>query len=99
MLVARIALILGISIAALLISVILDIVFAPLPHIAQFMIQVPLLVLAMDELRTAIGSVAPAYGLSPSHVDSAFFFAAPIAAFGATNLFTDMARIIRHDFN
>lgn len=97
MLVARIALILGISIASLLISIILDVILAPLPHIAQFLVQIPLLVLAVDELRILALQHATTYGLTESQVNGAFFFAAPIAAFGATNLFADMARIIRYD--
>lgn len=91
---ARIALILGISIVALLISLTLDALFAPLPGPLQFVVQIPLLVLAMDFIREWISPYAIRQGILNEQVDSAFFFAAPLAALGARSLFADIRRMI-----
>lgn len=90
----HIALILGISIVALLISLTLDALFAPLPGPLQFIVQIPLLVLAMDSLRAWIAPYVIRQGILNEQVDSAFFFAAPLAAVGARSLFADIRRMI-----
>ena len=95
MIVARVALIIGISIAALLISLILDIVLSPLPALMQFLVQVPAIVLLMDELRRHLIREAPRYNLTPDDVNGAVFFAAPLAAFAAVDLFRDLRRSLR----
>lgn len=92
MLVARAALTIGISIAALLISIALDLLLAPLPPLAQFLVQVPTLVLLLDEARRVVLREAAAYRLTPDDVDGAFFMAAPLAALGAVSLFADIRR-------
>lgn len=91
----HVALILGVSITVLLISLTLDALCAPLPTVAQFIVQIPLLVLAVDALRRFALSRATRIGLSADEINASFFFAAPLAAFGATTLFADMRRTLR----
>lgn len=93
MLALRAALAIGISIAALLISIVLDSLLAPLPLVIQFLVQVPTLVLVMDELRRWLIRRLPA--LDESAINGTFFLAAPIAAFAARDLFSDIRRVIR----
>ena len=92
MLPLRIALILGISISTLLISLMLDAALSSLPGPLQFVVQVPLLVLAIDSLRSWIAPYAIHAGLINDQVDSSFFFAAPLAALGSRNLFADIRK-------
>lgn len=95
MFVARIALIIGISIAALLISLILDLILSPLPALIQFLVQVPAIVIVMDEIRRAALREAPKYGLTPEDVNGTVFFTAPLAAFASVDLFRDLRRSLR----
>jgi hypothetical protein len=95
MFVARIVLIIGISIAALLISLTLDLLLSPLPALIQFLVQVPAIVLLMDELRRHLLREAPRYNLTEADVNGAVFFAAPLAAFAAVDLFRDLRRSMR----
>lgn len=83
----RYILALGISVAALLISIALDRLLAPLPTFLQFAIQVPVLVLIVDEGRRFLIHAA---GFPADDVNGAFFFAAPLAALGATSLFLEL---------
>lgn len=89
LLAARAALSIGVSIAALLISLALDRLLAPLPAIPQFLIQIPTLVLTMDYLRTLTIHHA-AELLSSDAVNGAFFFAAPLAAVGSSSLMQEI---------
>jgi hypothetical protein len=93
---AHAALILGVSITVLLLSLTLDAICAPLPPAFQFIIQVPLLVLMVDALRRATLDHAPKIGLSTDEINASFFFAAPLAAFGATTLFRNLRQLLRH---
>jgi len=95
MLVARVALAIGISIAALLISLTLDMILSPLPPLLQFLVQIPALVLLMDEARRVVLKEAPHYELTETDVNGTFFFAAPLAAFAAVDLFRDLRRSFR----
>lgn len=88
----RYALALGISVAALLISIALDRALAPLPTLLQFVIQVPLLVLIVDEGRRYLIQKA---GFPTDDVNGTFFFAAPLAALGATSLFLEIRQKFR----
>ena len=92
MIALRAALAIGISIAALLISIVLDSLLAPLPLAIQFLIQIPVLVLTMEELRRALIHHLPA--LDEAAINGTFFLAAPIAAFAARDLFRDLQRAI-----
>ena len=83
----RYILALGISVAALLISIALDRLLAPLPTLLQFIVQVPLLVLIVDEGRRYLIQTV---GLPADDVNGAFFFAAPLAALGAASLFLEI---------
>lgn len=86
---ARAALAIGVSIAALLISLALDFLLAPLSAIPQFLIQIPTLVLAMDYLRTL--TIHHTTGLlSTDAVNGSFFFAAPLAAVGSSSLIQEI---------
>ena len=88
----RYILALGISIAALLISIALDRLLAPLPTLTQFLVQVPLLVLIVDEGRRFLIQKG---GFPADDVNGAFFFAAPLAALGATSLFLELRQKFR----
>jgi len=88
----RIILAIGISIAALLISTVLDALLAPLPLLLQFIVQVPALVILMEEIRGALVARLPA--ADTSAINSTFFLAAPIAALGARDLFAGLGRLI-----
>ena len=85
----RYALALGISVTALLISIALDRILAPLSPIPQFIIQVPLLVLLFDEIRRVL---IQSGAFREEDVIGAVFFAAPLAALGATTLFKDLQK-------
>jgi hypothetical protein len=89
----RIALAIGISIAALLISTVLDALLAPLPLPLQFMAQIPSLVIIMEEIRLWLIRRLPT--LDESAVNSTFFLAAPIAALGARDLFDGLGSLMR----
>jgi hypothetical protein len=93
---AHAALILGVSITVLLLSLTLDAICAPLPPVLQFLVQVPLLVLTVDALRRTALARATAIGLSADEINASFFFAAPLAAFGATTLFADMRKALKY---
>jgi len=88
----RYTLALGISVAALLISIAIDRLLAPLPTLLQFIVQVPLLVLIVDEGRRYLIQTA---GFPTDDVNGAFFFAAPLAALGATSLFLELQQKFR----
>lgn len=92
MVLIRVTIAIGISIAALLISFALDLFLAPLPLPLQFIVQVPALVILMDELRLWLVRHLPT--IRESTINGTFFLAAPIAAFGARNLFNDVGRFI-----
>jgi hypothetical protein len=93
---AHAALILSVSITVLALSLILDAICSPLPPAFQFVVQIPLLVLMVDAIRRATLAHAPKIGLSTDEINASFFFAAPLAAFGATTLFRDLRRLLRH---
>ncbi len=88
----RYALALGISITALLISIALDRVLVSLPTLLQFALQVPFLVLLFDEGRRYLIETT---GFPADDVNGAFFFAAPLAALGATSLFLEIRQKLR----
>ena len=87
----RYALALGISIVALLISIALDRLLSSLSPVTQFLLQVPILVLLVDEGRRALLAYTE---LLPDDVNGAFFFAAPMAALGATSLVADIRKTL-----
>lgn len=91
-LIVRAALAIGVSVAALLISLALDRLLAPLSAIPQFLIQIPILVLTMDYLRTLTIHHTTDY-LSADAVNGAFFFAAPLAAVGSSSLMQDIRQL------
>lgn len=94
MLTTRIILILGVSIAAFGISLLLDLLLAPLPPILQILIQIPALVLLIEECRRYALANESRLGLQEHDINGAFFFAAPLAAFGAMTLFADMRKLL-----
>jgi len=90
---SKIALIIGISIVTLLISIVLDTALAILPLFAQFLIQIPVLVLSIEAMQTATERyILPRMDLAKSEIDTTFFFAAPLAALGSASLFTELRR-------
>lgn len=91
MILHRYGLALGISMGALLISITLDRLFASMSPVLQFIIQIPLLVLIVDEGRRYL---IRSSGMSEEDINGAFFFAAPMAAIGATSLFSDIRKTI-----
>ena len=92
LLVASAALAIGVSIAALLISLALDRVLSPLSAIPQFFIQIPTLVLIMEYLRT-LPIHHTAGLLSTDDVNGMFFFAAPMAAVGSSSLMQEIKQM------
>jgi hypothetical protein len=95
MLLIRVALVIAVSLAALLISLALDRMFASLSAIPQFLIQIPTLVLIMDYLRArVIDHVEEAHGLTVDDVNGAFFFAAPLAAVASADLMAEIRRLL-----
>ena len=94
MIIARITLILAVSISAFAISLILDLLLAPLSPILQFIIQVPILVLLIEEGRNYVLANSATIDISHQDINGAFFFAAPLTALAATSLFADLRRTI-----
>ena len=93
MLAARVALAIIVSVAALTISLLLDRLLTPLSAIPQFLIQIPALVLLMDALRRiTLSYTTDLHGLTADDVNSSFFFAAPLAAVGASDLMREIRR-------
>lgn len=94
MILFRVLLVIGISVAALLISITLDFLCASLPTFLQFMIQIPVLVLSLEEARRWILAHIHIIDqtLTIDDINSSFFFAAPIAAFGSMRLFQSLER-------
>jgi hypothetical protein len=89
MILAQAILAIGVSIAALLISLVLDRLLAPLSAIPQFLIQIPALVLAMEYLR-ALTLRYYATDLSPDDINATFFFTAPLAAAASSDLMREI---------
>ena len=86
----------AVSIATLLTALVIDLLLAPLPMVAQFLIQIPILALIMDELRRAVVKyVTRVHGLTEDDIDGTFFFAAPLAALASTHLMGDISSLLR----
>jgi hypothetical protein len=94
MLAQRVALILVVSISAFIISFLLDLVLSPLPVILQFMIQIPILVILIEEGRRYALTNKKRLGLDEMEINGAFFLTAPLAAFAAVTLFKDIEGVI-----
>ena len=96
MLVTKVALIIGISIVTLLIAIVLDTTLASLPLVAQFLIQIPVLVLSIEAIQqTTETYILPHTGLQKQDIDTLFLFVAPLAALGSVSLFTELRRTFR----
>jgi hypothetical protein len=95
MFITRAILAVGVSIVALLISLTLDRILAPLTIFPQFIIQIPLLVLLMETVRqTALIYLPRTHGMTIDEINGAFFFAAPLAAAAATDLMGEIRRTL-----
>jgi hypothetical protein len=94
MLIKRITLILVVSISAFIISFLLDLLLSPLPSILQFIIQVPILVILIEEGRRYALANEKRLGISELEINGAFFLTAPLAAFAAITLFKDIDSIL-----
>jgi hypothetical protein len=93
MLVAKVAIIIGISIVTLLIAIALDTVLSPLPLLVQFLIQIPVLVLSIEAVQQFTETyILPKTGLQKQDVDTLFLFVAPLAALGSVSLFAELRR-------
>jgi hypothetical protein len=90
----RVPLIILICIVAFVTSYTLDQLFGSIPIAIRFVLQISLLVIIMDEFRRWVIKEAPAYGLHTDDITNAFFFAAPMAAFGAMDMFADIRRAL-----
>ena len=93
MLMYRFLLVVGISLVTLLISITLDFALASLPVTLQFLIQIPILVLILEEGRRWMVRTLDTT-LTVDEINSCFFFAAPLAAFGSMRLFQGLERIL-----
>jgi hypothetical protein len=94
MIAARYILVIAVSILALLISIILDNLLAFLPRSVRFLIQLPVLVILIDEIRLWVKQNAHRLDLDPMYVDGMFFFAAPLAAVASRSLIRDIRSFI-----
>ena len=85
-----------ISIFSLLISILTDMLFSPLPIILRFIFQIPILVIAIEEFRRILlENIQFMKGsLTEREINSCFFFAAPMAAFGSVTLFRELRRLL-----
>lgn len=92
MILLRAALALGISIVALLISVALDTLLAPLPSALQIIVQIPALILTLDAFRQWLHTRVP----PTVDLNSMFFLAAPLAAFASRDLFSALERLLKY---
>ena len=93
---AKVGLIIGISIVTLLMSIVLDTILRSLPLVAQFLIQIPILVLSIEAIQQATEAyVLPFTGLQKQDVDTLFLFVAPLAALGSVSLFAELRRTFR----
>ena len=93
---AKIGLIIGISIVTLLMSIVLDNILRSLPLVAQFLIQIPVLVLSIEAIQQATETyVLPHMGLQKQDIDTLFLFVAPLAALGSVSLFAELRRTFR----
>ena len=93
---AKVGLIIGISIVTLLMSIVLDTILAPLPLIAQFLIQIPVLVLSVEAVQKATEAyILPSTDLQKQDIDTLFLFVAPLAALGSVSLFAELRRTFR----
>lgn len=91
MLAAKIILIIGISIVTLLIAIALDTILSPLPLLAQFLIQIPVLVLSIEAVQSFTeANILPRTDLQKQDVDTLFVFVAPLAALGSVSLFKEL---------
>lgn len=95
MLLYRFLLAIVISIGSLLISILVDMLFSPLPVALQFLFQIPVLVVVVDEARRILlENIRFMEGrLTDGEINSCFFFAAPMAAFGSVTLFRELGRL------
>jgi len=90
---AKIGLIIGISIVTLLMSIVLDTILRSLPLVAQFLIQIPVLVLSIEAIQQATETyILPRTGLQKQDIDTLFLFVAPLAALGSVSLFTELRK-------
>ena len=93
---AKVGLIIGISIVTLLMSIVLDTILGSLPLVAQFLIQIPVLVLSIEAIQQATETyVLPHTGLQKQDVDTLFLFVAPLAALGSVSLFAELRQTFR----
>jgi hypothetical protein len=94
MLMERYILIIGVSIIALVISAVLDKMLSFMPRSLRFLIQLPVLVMIIDEIRVWVKERAPTFDLHPQYVDGAFFFAAPLTAVASRYLIRDVRSFV-----
>jgi len=87
--VAKYVLIVGVSATILVLSLTLDLLFSPLLPVVKFLIQIPVLVILVEYFRSST-----IQHMSEQDVGAAFFFAAPLATFGATRLFADIGDLL-----
>lgn len=95
MILYRFLLAIVVSIGTLLTALCLDTIFASFPTAAQYLFQIPILVIVIDEGRRLILEHGRRLGLSELDINGCFFFAAPMAAFGSFSLFKSLERILR----
>jgi hypothetical protein len=86
--------ILAINLLVLIFAFILDSILEPLSPAAQLFVQVPLLVLAVDEFRRWTLTQSTWVGLSKADINGAFFFASPLAALGSDTLLNDIRSLM-----
>ncbi len=95
MFVERYTLIVSISVLTLGISVALDQLLSVIHPAIRFFIQVPILVILIDELRLFLHSYAAYFDMNQEHVNGAFYFSAPLAALASGTLFKDIRSFMK----
>ena len=95
MFVYRFLLAIVVSIGTLLTAILMDMVFSPLPFLAQILLQIPILIILIDEARRFLIAHIKNLDktLTADDINGCFFFAAPMAAFGSFSLFQHLERI------
>ena len=95
MFVYRFLLAIVVSIGTLLTAILLDMLFSPLPFVVQALLQIPILIILIDEARRFLLANIKNLDktLTADDINGCFFFAAPMAAFGSFSLFQHLERI------
>jgi len=94
MYIARFILAIGLSVSTLGISFILDRLFHRIPYHVQFFLQIPIIIIIIDNMRLYFLAHAPQYNLTEAEINGSFFFVAPMVSIGSATLFAEIRRTL-----